>query len=88
MVINAIKYLSGFVEFSVSGDFPERFLNQLAANRIPFWDIKRKDGRLILKVFAKDYKKLHKVKGKNRVTTKVVARCGLPFKARKYRLRL
>ena len=88
MVINAIKYLSGFVEFSVSGDFPERFLNQLAANRVTFWDIRRQDKKLFLKILLKDYKKLHKIKGKNRITTRVVSRHGLPFTFRKYRLRV
>lgn len=87
MVINAIKYFLGFVEFSVSGDFPERFLNQLAANRVTFWDIKRQDKKLYLKILLKDYKKLHKIKGKNRITTRVVARHGFPFTFKKYRLR-
>ena len=88
MVVYIIKFLSGFVEFSVSGDFPERFLNQLVAHRVPFWDIQRKGGRLTLKVLLRDYKKLHKIKGKNRIKTKVVKRYGLPFKLRKYRLRV
>lgn len=87
MVVDLIKNVLGFVEFSVSGDFPERFLNQLAANRIPFWDLERKGGMLTLKVLLRDYKKLHKVKGKNRIKTRVIYRGGLPFSFKKYRLR-
>lgn len=87
MIIPIIKYLSGYVEFSVKGDFPERFLNQLAANRITFWDINRRGGELTLKVLLRDYKKLHRIKGKNRIRTKVICRKGLPFRLKKYRLR-
>lgn len=87
MIVSVIKSVAGFVEFSVKGEFPERFLNQLAAHRIPFWDIDRQGRRLKLCVLLRDYKKLHKIKGKNRIITRVLERKGLPFILKRYRLR-
>lgn len=87
MVIKALRFLSGYVEFSVKGDYPERFLNQLAAYRIPFWNIGRSADGLTLSVLLKDYKKLHKVKGKNRIVTRVSKRHGMPFCLKRHRLR-
>lgn len=88
MIVNGIKYLVGSVRFRLSGEFPERFLNQLAAHRIPFWDIGRDADGFLLTVRLKDYKKLRKVKGKNRIKTRVIERKGLPFILKKYRLRI
>ena len=88
MIVNGIKYLVGSVRFRLSGEFPERFLNQLAAHRIPFWDIGRDADGFLLTVRLNDYKKLRKVKGKNRIKTRVIERKGLPFVLKKYRLRI
>ena len=39
MLITLLRYILGYVRFSVSGDFPERLFNQLAANGVSVWDI-------------------------------------------------
>lgn len=88
MIVPFLKYAGGFVKFRVTGDFPERFLNQLAANRVPFWDIGRSKEGITLSVRVTDYKKLRKIRGKNRIRTKVLERKGLPFTLKKYRLRV
>lgn len=88
MIVSFFKYLIGYVRFRVKGDFPERFLNQLAAHRIPFWDIDRDGQWIILSVRLKDYKRLRKLRGKNRIRTKIMERKGLPFVLKKYRLRV
>ena len=88
MLIKFLRYFLGYVRFSVKGEFPERFLTQLAQSNISAWDIRRTRSGLEAKVLVKDYLKFHSVKAKNRVKTRVLARFGLPFFIKKHRLRV
>lgn len=88
MIVSLLKYAVGTVRFKVTGDYPERFLNQLAAYRISFWDVGRSGNAIVLSIKATDYVKLRKIRGKNRIRTRVLKRSGLPFKIKKYRLRI
>lgn len=78
----------GYVRFSVKGEFPERFLTQLAQSNITAWDIRRSKSGIEAKVLVKDYLKFHSVKAKNKVATRVITRFGLPFFIKKHRLRV
>ena len=88
MLIAFIRYLLGYVVFSITGDFPERLLNQLAVAGVSVWKIKRLNNKIIACISVKDYLDLHRLKGKNRVRTKVLKRCGLPLFLKRYRLRV
>lgn len=88
MIIAFLRYLLGYVKFSIKGEFPERLLNQLAANNIAQWGLDRKDGTLTACIKAKDYLKIREIRGKNKVKTQIICRYGLPFFLKKYRLRV
>ncbi len=88
MLIRFLRFLLGTVRFSVKGEFPERFLNQLALGGISVWGIKRCQQRIEASVTVRDYLKFHRLKAKNRVATKVLERNGLPFFVKKHRLRV
>ncbi len=88
MIIAFLRYLLGYVKFSIKGEFPERLLNQLAANNIAQWGLDRKDGTLTACIKAKDYLKIREIRGKNKVKTQIICRYGLPFFLKKHRLRV
>ncbi len=88
MLIRFIRFVLGYVNFAVSGQFPERFLNQLALGGVSVWGIKRQNDRILASVKARDYLKFHSFKAKNRVVTHVTERCGLPFILKRHRLRV
>ena len=88
MIVGLIRFLLGYVRFSISGEFPERLLNQLAANCVGVWGIKRNGKNISACIAVRDYLKIRRYRGKNRVRTKVTGRYGLPFALRRYRLRV
>ncbi|MBO5908742.1 MAG: sporulation protein YqfD, partial [Clostridia bacterium] len=83
-----LRYILGYVRFSVKGEFPERLFNQLSARNVKLWEMKRKNGVLTACISARNYLKMRKFKGKNRVCTRVLERHGLPFLIKRYHLRL
>ncbi len=53
-----VNFLRGSVRLSVTGPFPERFLNLCAQNGVGFWDLERHSGeRIELTVARRDRKK-------------------------------
>lgn len=88
MIVGFIHYLLGYVRFSVSGEFPERLLNQLAANGVGIWGIRRRGNNISACIAVRDYLKIRQYRGKNRVRTRVTERYGMPFTLRRYRLRV
>ncbi len=50
------NYLKGYAILTVQGSFPERFLNLLALNGIPFWNLQRKKQVLRLRLSSRNLK--------------------------------
>lgn len=88
MLIKALHFLLGYIRFTVSGDFPERLFNQLAAHGVTFWDMRRDADGISACMKAADYKKIRHIKGKTRVKIRATERRGLPFILRHYKLRV
>ncbi len=88
MLIEFLRFLGGSVQFKVKGEFPERFLNQLAQNKVSVWGLRRSSKEITAFVSVRDYLRFHTLKAKNRITTRIVRREGLPFLTKRYRLRI
>ncbi len=88
MIVESVRYCLGYVRFAIKGEFPERLLNQLALGGVSVWGIRRQGKLLSACILKKDYLKIRSCRQKNRVTTRVQKRYGLPFKARRYRFRI
>ena len=60
--VNWIRNVRGYVRFSVTGVFVERFLNLTALSGINIWDVKHidKENKITACINASDYKKLRK----------------------------
>lgn len=86
-LIKWYRYLCGYVYFSISGGFPERFLNLIAQNQISIWDIHRKGEKLYASTLVKDYKKMRPFAKKTKVKLKAEGKKGYKFKANKYKKR-
>ncbi len=88
MIVELLRYVCGYVRFSIKGEFQERLLNQLALNGVSVWGIERRGGEISACVLKKNYLKIREYRQKNRVFTKVLSRVGLPFKLRRYKFRV
>lgn len=86
-LLNFIRYLRGYVMFTVSGAFVERFLNLAARERIPIWDGHKRGDSFTGKTLASEYRKLRKHAKKTQVKLRVAEKSGAPFKRRQYRKR-
>lgn len=86
-IIKLYRYLCGYVLFSISGGFSERFLNLVSQNAISLWDTTRKGDKIYSYTLAKDYKKMRTLAKKTKVTLKVEGKMGYKFKTNKYKKR-
>ena len=79
LLIRFIHLLLGYVIFSATGGFPERFVNLCTALHIPVWDMQPKDGVLYGKVRGRDYRRLRKAAKRAGVRLRMQKKYGLPF---------
>ncbi len=81
------RYFLGYVVIKIGGNFPERFLNVCAANRIRLWDYDKKGKYIYAKILNKDYFKLKSFRRRCEVSIKIVSKHGLPKKTKPYKKR-
>ncbi len=82
--IDFLRYILGYVTISVSGEFPEKLMNILSINKMPFWDIKREDKTLFFSILVTDFKKIKNLKEKNKFRIKIVRKAGIKFIIKRY----
>lgn len=87
MLLDFIRWILGYVQFEVSGKFPERFINIVTKNRISIWNTDSSD-KLSACMFVNDYKKIRSFARKSQVRLHIVRRVGLPFVIKKYNNRI
>ena len=78
-LIRFFRYISGYVIFSGSGGFTERFINLCSMNRISLWDIKSSSGFLEARTSINGYRKLRQCAKKSGIKIRITKKCGLPF---------
>ncbi len=82
-LIALIRYIRGYVRFSIRGMYVERFLNLLARERIVIWDAKRREDSLCACVAAARYPQLRALARKAGVRLRLLEKHGLPFQRKK-----
>lgn len=87
MVNKLLRWLRGYIVFSVSGTFPERFLNLINRRGIRHWDFVPQKRGYKGKMFLSDYLKIRPVARMASVRLKSEKGTGLPFFIKKYRRR-
>ncbi|MCL2579395.1 MAG: sporulation protein YqfD [Oscillospiraceae bacterium] len=85
ILLRLFRGLRGFVRFSATGVFVERFLNLVARQRIPIWEVRRREYTLTGCVSASDYPRLRPLAKKAGVKLRLAEKRGAPFKKKKLR---
>lgn len=87
MLIYIYRFLVGFLKISVKGEFVERLLNLFAVNNITIWEIIQKENELTFYIKIKDFKKIRRIKNKNKIKIKILKKIGVPFYLNRYKAR-
>ena len=81
------KYLLGTLTLELHGEFCERFLNILAANKITFWNVLKKKDKFYIEIYKKDILKIKKLRRKTLVKVKIKNKKGAFKIFRRYKYR-
>lgn len=83
-LIRLFRFLRGYIIFSGTGGFPERFINLCSLNSIPLWDTRCTSGILTSRTTIKGYKNIRKCAKKSGMKIRIKTKCGLPFLIKPY----
>lgn len=86
-MLNVLRFFRGYVEFSVSGKYPERFLNSAFKSGVRVWSQKSSGGKVTARMYLSDYKRSRAKARRTGVRLKVLKRRGLPFVVHKNKKR-
>ncbi|WP_312642254.1 sporulation protein YqfD [Hydrogenoanaerobacterium sp.] len=87
-IIKIIRYLKGYVRFTATGVFLERFLNMVVRKGVNIWEVKKQDTTLTACTDVRSYKRLRPYAKKTGVRLRVKERHGAPFRVRRYHKRV
>lgn len=83
-LLRFFRFITGYVVFSGTGGFSERFLNLCSLNNITIWDIRSQSGNFTAKTSIACYKKIRPCAKRSGVKLRATEKCGLPFIIRPY----
>lgn len=84
MLIKLVRFLRGYIVFTLSGKYPERLINLLNNNGIVYWNLLPEKDFYTGCMLLGDYRKIRKSARKASVKLKCEKRVGLPFIIKKY----
>ncbi len=87
MLLKLIRWLRGYIIFSLSGKYPERFINLLNRSGVLYWEFYPDKGGYKGKMNLYNYKKIRTLAKKASVKLRCEKRSGLPFYINRYRKR-
>ncbi len=79
LFVNFVRFLLGYVSFTATGGFPERFLNLCRLNKIMLWDLKSCNGVVFARTDGQSYKKIRSAARKSGMRVRIKRKHGLPF---------
>lgn len=88
MLLDLLRILRGWVEFSVCGKYPERFINITSRHRVRLWKVRRSDDRFTACMYRSDYRRIRPLARGAGVRLKVTQKSGLPTLLYRYRERV
>ena len=88
MLLDLIRLLRGTADFTVSGRFPERFINITAKNGVHLWNVLRRENKIHASMVMRDYRRIRPLARAAGVRLKITDRHGLPVLVKKYRDRI
>lgn len=87
MILKILRWLKGYIVFSASGKFPERFINLMNVNGVRYWDSQPCPGGFSATMLLCDYLNIRSLARKSKVRLKIRKKKGLPFLIVKYKKR-
>lgn len=78
MLLGFLRFIRGSVSFTVSGRYPERFLNITSRNNIRLWDVERTENGFSACMYRADYRKIRSLARGAGVRLKNSAKHGAP----------
>jgi len=82
------RFLCGYVCFSATQGFAERFLNLCSRNGIFLWNLRRNENGIRAATSIRHYKKIRTAATRSGMLTKIESREGLPFIISKHKKRI
>lgn len=86
-MLKIIRFLCGYVIFTVKGAAPEVFINRATKSGVRLFNVKKHKEFLYCSVMASEYFALRRVAKQSRVRIKIKNKVGLPFFIRLYKKR-
>lgn len=83
MIFKLLTGLGGYLVISVSGAFPERFLNLCALEKIYLWGAERNEDEIKVRCTLSAFRKMRRAAKKSHCKIKIVKKAGPVFKARR-----
>ena len=84
MILLIIRYFRGYLDVVLSGVYSEKILSLFSNKNISVWKLRYSGGKIHLRMFASDFKKLRTLRKNTGVKVKIIAKHGFPFFIRKY----
>lgn len=88
MMLELLRLIRGSVEFTVSGKYPERFLNITARHKVRLWKVRRTDSGFTACMYRYDYRSIRPLARGAGVKLRVIRKSGLPNLLFRYRDRV
>lgn len=85
IIVNMLRWLFGYVDFSVHGKFPERFLNLATKKGINLWRLTSNKEHFYAQVKISDYNNLRHIAVKTKTKIHIQKKHGLPIFINKYK---
>lgn len=87
MLLSLIKYFCGYVEVSLWGYAPERFLNLCSSHNILIWDLSQHGDICCFKISVQGFRSLKPLLRKTGTHVRIQKKTGIPFFFFRYRKR-
>ena len=87
MLLKIIRWIFGYIIFSLDQKDSKSFLNLVSRLKFCIWDINKFDNKLFAKITSSEYKKLDLLLKRNNIKLHSVKRTGLPFFYLRYKNR-
>lgn len=88
MLLELLRMTRGWVEFSVNGRFPERFINITSQNRVRVWNVRRKENGFTASMYRSDYRAVRPLARGAGVRLRILRKNGMPTFIYRYRDRV
>ena len=79
LILRFFRFLFGYISFTASGGFPERFINLCRLNKINLWNLKSEKSVITACTECGGYRKIRSAAKKSGMRVRIKRKHGLPF---------